>query len=108
MEYYDGRIGDVGEPLAGVLPESGPGSRPRRSAVNLNEPSVPAMAAVPSHYNDLPEEIWMPIAEKKQVILDEIGQGDWEQIQNIQKPLAPVKHAYHAPEEQPKVPSEQD
>ena len=24
MEYYDGLIGDVGEPMAGVLPESGP------------------------------------------------------------------------------------
>ena len=50
----------------------------------------------------------MPIAEKKLVILDEIGQGDWVQIQKIRKPVAPVKQAYHAPGEQPKVPNEQD
>ena len=107
MEYYDGLIGDVGEPLAGRIPEYGPGSRSRRSAVNLEEPSVPAMSAVVSQYNDLPDEIWTPVTERKLVILDDIEQGNWEKIQEIKRPL-PAKQSYPAPEEQPKVPSLKD
>ena len=101
-------IGDVAEPMAGVLPEPGPGSRPRRSAQNLSEPVIPAMAATINPINDLPDEIWMPSAGKKLVILDEIGQGNWEQIQDIRKTMAPANHIYHAPEEQPKVPRSDD
>ena len=108
MEYYDGLIGDVGEPMAGVLPESGPGSRPRRSAMNLTEPSIPAMAAVARNYDDLPDEIWMPLAQKKLVILDDIAQGEWDKIQDIKRPMAPIKQFYQAQEEQPKVPNEAD
>ena len=108
MEYYDGLIGDVGEPMAGVLPESGPGSRPRRSAANLAEPSIPAMAAVERNYDDLPDEVWMPLAQKKLVVLDDISQGEWERIHDMRKPFTPVKQSYQAPEEQPKVPNHKD